>query len=237
MIIEILYSNVAMLYGDIGNVRLLQQALPNANFIFTQYPQVPTFVKKDVDMIVMGGASEAWQLRIIEKLLPYKKRIEELIEQNVVFLITSNGLDCFGQSIEDENQQQHQALGIFDFNVKVDQMKRVNDRILGTFKDMIMVGFKSQFSQAYGDNQNTAFIRVSKGFGFNQQSKFEGIQYKQFYGTHCIGPILVLNPLFTTTLLEQLTKEKVVLPYFDQMIEAYKKRIIEFNDPKKTHND
>lgn len=236
MIIEVLYSNVALLYGDQGNILLLRQTLPDATFVFTQFPQTPMFVNKDVDMIILGGSSESWQLKILDKLMPHKDRIATLIDMGKIFLVTSNGLDIFGQSITDEWNQTVKALGIFDFEVKVNQMKRVNDRILGTFKDMIMVGFKTQFSLAYGHNRDNHFIRVSKGFGFNQDSIYEGITVKNFYGTHCVGPLLVLNPIFTSYLLKQLTNKEVGIPFYDDLMLAYKKRIVEFNDPKKTHN-
>ena len=56
----------------------------------------------------------------------------------------------------------------------------------------------------YGDNTKTPFIEVEKGIGINKESKIEGIKKNNFIGTYLIGPILILNPLFTKKILEML---------------------------------
>jgi lipid II isoglutaminyl synthase (glutamine-hydrolysing) len=236
MIIEVLYSDAGMLFGDRGNVHYLQRTLPDSTFIFTQYPQKPYFAKEYVDLVVIGAMSEKWQLKIIEILRPYQNRIIDMIADDVFFLVTGNALDLFSKHIEDEFGVIHPALNIFDFTVKTNQMKRLNDRILGTYRDIIMVGFKTQFSLAYGNNDDHYFIKVTKGFGFNLESKLDGICYRNFYGTHCIGPLLVLNPQFTKYFVETLTKKPINLPFYDDLMEAYRAKVQEFNDPKKDSN-
>lgn len=228
MIIEVLYSDAGMLFGDRGNVSYLQRALPNADFIFTQYPQKPHFLKEAVNMVIIGAMSESWQLRIVELLIPYQTRIIDLIADDVFFLVTGNALDIFGKAIEDENGVIYPGLDIFDFTVKVHPMNRLNAQILGSFNDITMVGFKSQFSEAFGDNQEYYFIKIKQGFGLNKQSIYDGIHYNNFIGTHCIGPLLVLNPPFTKYLLEKMAKKPVVLPFYEDMLNAYHQRIKEF---------
>jgi CobQ-like glutamine amidotransferase family enzyme len=230
MIIEVLYPDAGMLFGDRGNVSYLQRALPNATFLFTQYPKKPYFLKESVDMVVIGSMSESWQLRIIELLIPYQTRIIDLIADDVFFLITGNALDLFGKSIEDEKGVVHPGLDIFDFSVKIHPMKRLNAQILGTFNDMIMVGFKTQFNEAFGDNQKHCFINIEQGFGLNMKSSHDGIHYNNFFGTHTIGPLLVLNPPFTKYLLEKMINKPVVLPFYQDMLNAYHQRIKEFKN-------
>lgn len=232
MIIEVLYYDVTTLFGDRGNVMYMQRALPNATFIFTQYPQKPYFLKEAVDMIMMGPMSESWQRRIIDLLYPYQNRIIDLISDDVIFLMTGNALDVFGKTIQYEAEIVN-ALDIFDFYTVVNFKRRLNMRILGTFNGIEMVGFKTQFGEAFGDNQNNAFIHIEHGFGFNKQSKHEGIHYKNFFGTHLIGPLLILNPLFSQYLVQLLTKQTEVMPLFDELMQAYEVRLQEFKDPKK----
>ena len=80
MIVEILFNEVCNLYGDGQNVTYLQATLPDAQFIFTALTDQPYFSDNRPDMIYIGSMSEATQRRVIEKLLPLKDRIHELVD-------------------------------------------------------------------------------------------------------------------------------------------------------------
>mgnify|MGYP006962828017 FL=1 len=88
--IEILFPEFCNLYGDISNMKYLKKCLPNANFIETAFDEEPSFVKEKVNFIYLGPMTENMQEKVITKLKPYKERIEELIEENVIFLIIAN---------------------------------------------------------------------------------------------------------------------------------------------------
>ena len=79
----------------------------------------------------------------------------------------------------------------------------------------------------YGDNTNMAFLEVEKGIGINKESKLEGIKKNNFIGTYLIGPLLILNPLFTKKILEMLGVDgEVALK--EETMAAYEERIKEF---------
>ena len=44
--------------------------------------------------------------------------------------------------------------------------------------------------------------------GFGTNNEFEGIHYKNFYGTYLIGPLLVRNPNFFKEFFKQLILSK-----------------------------
>ena len=195
--IEMLYPEVCNLFGDISNIKYLKKCLPDAEIIKTEINSEPAFVTQDVDMIYMGPMPENIQEVAIRKLRPYKEKIEELIKKNVVFLVTGNAVELFGKYIENEDGSKIEALSIFDIYAKRDMMHRHNSIFLGKYEDIEIVGFKSQFTMAYGDNENNYFVKAEKGIGLNKESKLEGIKQNNFIGTYLIGPILILNPLFT----------------------------------------
>ena len=202
--IEILFPEFCNLYGDISNMKYLQKCIPEANFIETNFGEEPAFVKNDVDLIYMGPMTEKMQEKVIEKLKPYKQRIEELIEKNTVFLITGNAIEIFGKYIENEDGSKIESLGIFDIYSKRNMMKRHNSNFIGKYEDIEIVGFKSQFTQSYGNNEENYFSKVEKGKGLNPESILEGIQKNNFIATYLIGPILILNPEFTKKILEKM---------------------------------
>ena len=202
--IEILFPEFCNLYGDSFNMKYLKMCLPDAEFVETELDQTPTFVNEDVNLIYLGPMTENTQEKVIARLLPYKNRIEELIEKNVVFLFTGNAVEVLGKYIENEDGSKIEGLGIFDVYSKRDMMHRHNSRLVGKFEDIEIVGFKSQFTMMYGDNTNSYFVQVEKGIGINKDSKLEGIRKNNFIGTYIIGPILILNPLFTKKIIKMM---------------------------------
>ena len=225
--IEILFPEFCNLYGDISNMKYLQKCIPEANFIETNFGEEPAFVKNDVDLIYMGPMTEKMQEKVIEKLKPYKQRIEELIEKNTVFLITGNAIEIFGKYIENEDESKIEALGIFDIYSKRNMMKRHNSNFIGKYENIEIVGFKSQFTQSYGNNEENYFAKVEKGIGLNPESILEGIQKNNFIATYLIGPILILNPEFTKKILQKMGIEEPKVAFEQDVKNAYEQRLKE----------
>lgn len=226
--IEILFPEFCNLYGDISNMKYLKKCLPNANFVETSFDEEPCFVKEKVNFIYLGPMTEKMQEKVITKLKPYKTRIEELIEENVIFLITGNAIEIFGKYIENEDESKIEALGIFDIYAKRDMLHRHNSIFIGKWEDIDIVGFKSQFTFAYGDNTQNYFAKVEKGVGLNKESNLEGILKNNFIATYLIGPILILNPLFTKKIFEKMEIKEKKLAFEKDLKTAYNQRLEEF---------
>lgn len=225
--VEILFPEFCNLYGDISNIKYLKKCIPEANFIETSFCDEPAFVSKEVNLIYMGPMTEKMQEKVIKKLKPYKEKIEELIEKNVVFLITGNALEIFGKYIENEDGSKIEGLNIFDIYAKRNMLKRHNSIFVGKYEDIEVVGFKSQFTFAYGDNEQNYFAKVEKGIGLNPESTLEGIQKNNFIATYLIGPILILNPKFTKKILEKMGVENINIAFEEDVQKAYEQRLKE----------
>lgn len=235
MVVEILFQEVCGLYGDSQNATYLQACLPDAEFVFTKLTDVPYFVENKPDLIYMGCMSEAIQRRVIGKLLPYKQRLEELVNDGVVFLATGNAGEVFTKQIEYVTEKiSTEGLGFFDLTVKTDLFNRYNGVVLGDFKDLKIVGFRSQFSFLYGDNSGFEFIKCQRGIGINPKSKLEGMRKNNLICTQLLGPILPLNPLFCEYLL-RLCGSNTPAAYREDALSAYEQRLAEFQSAKASH--
>ena len=226
--IEVLFPEFCNLYGDISNIKYLKKCLPNAKFYETAFDEELIFIKEKVNFIYLGPMTEKMQEKVINKLKPYKERIKELIDENVVFLVTGNAIEIFGKYIENEDGTKIDALDIFDIYAKRDMLHRHNSIFIGNWEDIKVVGFKSQFTFAYGNNENDYFAKVEKGIGLNKESKLEGKQKNNFIGTYLLGPILILNPMFTKKIIEKMGIEDVKLAFEEDTIAAYNQRLSEF---------
>ena len=231
MRIEVLFSEVCNLSGDYQNVEYLRQTLPNEEFIFTALTQEPAFAKERPDIVYMGTMTEAIQRRVVEKLMPLRDRIAELIDDGVVFLMTGNACEVFCQKIDYVTEGiSVEGLGLFELTAKCDLFKRYNGKFMGEVDEITVIGFRSQFSFLYGDNSACYFGKNKRSIGINPGTDLEGIRRKNFFGTNVQGPILPLNPLFCEHLIT-LAGGDAAAAHKQAAMAAYTRRLNEFLDP------
>lgn len=225
--IEMLFPELCNIYGESYNVEYLRRCNSQIQVIYTNHKERPAFADQDVDMVYLGCTTERKQEQIIEILRPYKDRIEEMIDNGVVFLITGNAMEIFGKYIQDGNRQIN-GLGVFDFYSKrYMERERHNSQFIGKFGDLTVLGHRSQFSFAYGDIQEP-FIHIEKGIGVNPDVKEEGVRRNNFFGTYSLGPFLILNPLFAKHILRLIGLEDT-LCFEKEIVEAYEYRLAELS--------
>lgn len=232
MTIEILYGEVCNLFGDSGNISYLKASLPEAVWINTELNDTPYFAQHDVDMIYLGSGTENIQKRVIEKLMPFKDRIKELIAAGKIILVTGNMTDILCRTIDYGNGEKTDAMGLVPLDVKVEFKNRHNSLFLGKFQDMDIVGFNSRFSHAYGDISGMEFMKVERGIGINRETMSDGIRINNLYATQTIGPLLPLNPPFTKYIMGILGAESTEPAFWEASMEAYNQRLREYKNPE-----
>ena len=231
--IEFLFPEFCNLFADSSNIKYLMQCLPEAELINTAFTDQPLFAADTPDLIYMGAMTEKKQEMVIAKLLPYKERLQALIEAGVPMLFTNNALEILGEYIETDEGRKIPALGIYPFHAKQDMMHRFNCLLRGQFKGMEILGFKTQFTMAYGDTDRYPFISVDKGCGMNKETMNEGIHDHNLFATYLVGPFLINNPDFTLYLMREVMGIKeAALAYEPVIYAAYERRKKEFHDPK-----
>ena len=234
MILEFLYPEICNLYGEAFYVRYLEESVQDLKVIRTHLNDKPRFlVSDDVDLVYMGMMTESSQVLAIEKLKAYQKEIATAIEKGQRFMITGNALEIFGDHIYDvEDKEKTEALKIFPFHTKRAKMKRYSSLFLGDFNDLKIVGYKSQFTKSYYDDDTLEpLFKTKRGTAFNDEEKVkEGIRYKNFMATYLLGPLFIMNPYFTKWLLESIGA-KFKLANEDAALDAYKARLKEYSDP------
>jgi len=232
MNVEILYSEVCNLFGDIGNVRYLEKSLPDSKFIYTRLGDRPYFADNDVNFVYLGSMSESVQELVIKELEPYKEKLNNMISAGTAFIITGSAVDIFGKSIIDgDSGDALKGLGIVDMKVTRDMNHRYSGFVLAEREGLEFVGFQAQFTQSVIENPEQRFLKVVKGRGMNESSDYEGIKINNFYATNLLGPFLLVNPFFTKKLLSDISGKEVKIAFESESIEAYKKRIEDFKNP------
>lgn len=247
MIIEILYPEIANLFGELANIKYIKASIPACKVIGTDLNTKPAFLRRnDIDLVYMGTMTENNQLVAMEHLEPYKDEIKKSIEGGQRFLMTGNSFEIFCKEIVDlddmpinrfpervdtENKTT-KCLGLFDIRIKRAVMHRLNSLYLGRYEDLDVVGFKSIFTYAEPIAVYPSLFETVKGPGFDKTSMGEGIHYKNFMGTYLTGPLMVLNPKLMIRMLIECGETRIEPPHMAAAMGAYEQRLEEFRRDK-----
>lgn len=229
MIIEVLYPEIANLYGDLYNAEYLARSC-GAEIVSTKLTEKPRFISERVDLLYLGGTTERGQEIVRDALRPYVEDIKKRTAEGGVTLVTGNALEIFGEYIEEENGSRLEMLGLYPIRSERHMLNRYNALYLGELDGMRIVGFKGQFGHSYGDNGAGLFTTL-RGAGLNPETKAEGIRDNNLMMTYLLGPLLVLNPPFTKYLLRLLGVQSPSLACEKTALEVYERRLSDFSEP------
>ena len=229
--IEMLFPEICNLFGNMYNIKYLQETSDEIEVIYTDLTTKPKFLDEEIDMVYMSPMTEKSQELVINALKPYKEEIKKKIEDRQIFLVIGNALEIFGDYIENEDGSKLDALGLTGLYAKRDLMHRYNSLFLGEFENMKIEGFKSQFSMSYGNNSENYLFDTIRGDGINKETKYEGIRINNFMGTYVLGPLLVVNPEFTKYILKLMKLDIDNVAFEEIANKCYDIRLKEFENP------
>ncbi len=190
--------------GIIGNVVVLKKHLEDQGMeVELDHKTIGEDVHfQDYDFIYIGSGTEKNLDTVLEDILRYKDSLNEFIHDEKLMLCTGNSFELFGNCIDDKK-----ALGIFDYETKRNKLRDVGDVIYQSkYLEEKVVGFINKQTYMY-HNMNPLFA-VEFGVGENENNDYEGVKYKNFYGTHVTGPILVKNPELLHKFVETICKNR-----------------------------
>lgn len=199
-----LYYDIMNLYGDYGNISILKKHIEDQGFeVELDKKTINDEINiNEYDFIFIGAGTEKNLDLVSKDLKKYTDDIKKYIEEEKIILLTGNSFEMFGKCIDGNG-----TLGIFDFEVKRKKDRITSDVIYTSkFLKEKVVGFVNKATSMY-HNMNPLF-EVNFGIGENENNDYEGIKYKNLYGTHISGPLLVRNPEILNVLVETICKNK-----------------------------
>ncbi len=202
-----LYYDLMNLYGDNGNIKAIKYQLENQGIkTIVDFLTIGDNIDFDkYDLIYLGPGTYDNQKIVLKDLTKYQKNIKRFIDDDKFVIATGNALELFGKSIKPLNGKKIKTLNIFEFESEETDLRLVGETVAtcNSLKKEI-IGFQNQNSII--TKLKNPWFELSKGIGSNINSNIEGINYKNFYGTYMIGPILVRN----SELLELICKKLVL---------------------------
>jgi CobQ-like glutamine amidotransferase family enzyme len=204
-----LYPNDMNIYGDYGNLLVLQRRLEWYGYTpnIIHYNVGDTF-PDNVDIVIGGGGQDSGQEIIHADLIKIGPKLKALAESDTPMLLVCGLYQLFGTFFKTLNGKTLAGISILDI-----ETHGTHERLIGnittnneTFGDI--VGYENHSGQTFLGENAEPFATVVKGAGNNSKDGHEGARYKNVIGTYLHGSILPKNPKLADFLLETAVVKK-----------------------------
>lgn len=205
-----LYPDFMNLYGDNGNVRILEKRLKDQGFVVEIVEKTITDEKIDfegVDFVYMGSGFESNRDLAAAHLKKFAEGIKKAIDDGVPMLFTGNSYDILGKSITTADGRVTEGLGIFGFAFKEQREKRYTGDVIleDTASGERYVGFVNRAGVPSDDTD--LVCNVIKVIGTVPMKK-DMARRNNLLGISLLGPVLLKNPKIAELFVETICKRQ-----------------------------
>ena len=215
MVIAHLYPDLLNLYGDGGNVRILQERLA--------WRGIPVEVRRveygdaahlaDADLVFMGGGPDREQKLASEELLAMRDELAQYVEADGPVLAICGGYQILGHRWL-WGDELVEGLSIVDLETRrpgTSADRLVDNLVLQSpLAETPVVSYENHAGRTYLGPGVQPFGRVisETGSGNNEQDKADGVLYRNVVGTYSHGPLLSKNPEVADWLLARALERR-----------------------------
>ena len=215
VVIAHMLPDLLNLYGDGGNVRILEQRL--------RWRGIPVEVRRiqhgeavdfsQVDLVFMGGGPDREQKLASEQLLAMRDELAAYVEGDGPLLAICGGYQILGRQWL-WGDELVPGLGLIDMETRrpgTSADRLIDNMVLESpLAAHPVVGYENHAGRTYLGEGMEGFGRVvsSCGHGNNDDDRVEGARYKNVVGTYSHGPLLSKNPEVADWLLARALERR-----------------------------
>ena len=207
-----LYYDFLNLYGDNGNVRIMEKRLKDQGFDVEITRKTVTdddISFEGFDLIYCGSGTESRRTAAVSHLKTFEKQFSAAVEEGTPVLFTGNAWGMLGKNITTLYGDKIEGLGLFGFDVKEEIKTRfTGDAVMSAegFEEPF-VGFINKCDVIEGFDGY--MFDITKTIGQIPFAK-DGVRNGNLFGISLIGPVLVKNPFFATYLTKLIAEKRGV---------------------------
>jgi CobQ-like glutamine amidotransferase family enzyme len=196
------------LYGDRGNIISLKMRCKwrGIELIVKEVSKTDGLTMEDMDLFFIGGGSDREQSLATDELQKIKDILKTKIENGTPGLTICGGYQFLGKEYIDANGNKLETLGILDFKTVAIQPRLIGNMLIKSERFGNVVGFENHAGRTYHSFDSLG--DVVKGHGNDDETKKEGLVYKNLIGTYSHGPILPKNPTIADFLLSKAIENR-----------------------------
>jgi CobQ-like glutamine amidotransferase family enzyme len=202
LVIAHLYPELLNLYGDGGNVTILERRARargiDVEVVRVEYGQTADFERADI--VFLGGGPDREQRVASRELLRQENALRAYVEDDGVLLAICGGYQILGREWL-MGGETVPGLGVLRITTKRAEGGSHN-RLVGNIKlasplaTMPVIGYENHAGRTFLDADVEPFGLVvgHAGKGNNDDSGADGARYRNVVGTYLHGPLLSKNP-------------------------------------------
>jgi CobQ-like glutamine amidotransferase family enzyme len=205
-----LYSKDMNIYGDTGNILVLQKRAKWLGVLtevvnYNPRDRFPT----DFDILVGGGGQDSGQSTVCFDLKKVGPEIIRHAEDGVPMLLVCGLYQLFGEYFKPYRGQQLPGIGLFPIATQAQKVRMIGNVAAESREFGTLVGFENHSgnTELEPDAVPLAY-RVRQGFGNNVSKLNEGCRIYNCIGTYLHGSFLPKNPRVADWLLERACSNK-----------------------------
>ena len=206
-----LYPQELNIYGDRGNVLTLI-ARCNARNIELNITTIGIGEKvnpEQFDIYFIGGGQDEQQIEVAEDLEKKSKELISAIENHAVYLAVCGGYQLLGKFYKTSEGSEIKGIEALDlYTVAGDKRMIGNVLCLEMESGNTIVGFENHSGKTYLGSSLKPLAKVLRGGGNNSEDSFEGVRYKNVFGTYLHGSLLPKNPFLSDKLITLALERK-----------------------------
>lgn len=222
-----LYGDLMNIYGDTGNIIVLQQRAKWRGIeVEVKVKSLKSKIKKgEFDLYFFGGGQDQQQGLVAKDLLKKSKILKTEIERGVPLLSICGGYQLLGEYYQPHKGPKLPGVGIFPAytiagskrmigNIVIEiqdlrfKIHENHESLIINPKSLNLVGFENHSGQTFLKDPNLSLGKVQKGFGNNGEDGTEGCIYKNAIGCYMHGSLLPKNPKLADWLLKKALEVK-----------------------------
>lgn len=212
-----LYPDLMNIYGDRGNILVLQKRAEWHGFEpkVVELGRGASSEMSDVDVFFFGGGQDREQALIYEDLIHYKREaLEQAVKEGAQILAVCGGYQLLGHYYQTGDGERYDGIGLIDVRTEAGKKRFIGDVVVESAIDGMrpsaLVGFENHSGRTFLGPEARPLGRVVHGNGNNGSDKTEGCIQGPVIGTYMHGSLLPKNPQLADYLLGAALKRRGV---------------------------
>ena len=199
-----LYPKEMNLYGDHGNVKVLQKRCEWRGIKTEIIEHEPgQKIPHDIDIIFGGGGQDSGQGIIEDDLYANAELLKAYVDGGTPTLVICGLYQLFGKYFKTNEGKKIRGISVFDLHTEAGPTRLIGNIVISTPEFGEVVGYENHSGLTQLHKNTSPFGTVIVGAGNNGKDLTEGIKYQNAIGTYLHGPILPKNPRIADYLIQK----------------------------------